>query len=171
MMHSIFHALNLSSKWYTISGHSGTKLNPKKQENVIIAEISKYYAYMMRKNRIVETKQFVVRQDGTEYGMLHAKQMVVVLEKDGKKKYIKFGGSYNPAGRAHNMWEENIISYVGKLSDDDSDIHENPIKDYLDNVFCKILNEYSEPFRWGKSNVKLNPLELFVMWFAKSLFF
>ena len=144
---------------------------PKKQENVIIAEVSKYYAYAMRKNRIVETKQFVARQGKIEHEMLHAKQMVVVLEKEGKKKYVKFGGSYNPAGRAHNMWEANTISYMGKLTDDDSNVKENPIKVYLDTVFYKILEDYSEPFRWGKTNVKLNPLELFVMWLSKSLFF
>ena len=128
---------------------------PKKQENVIIAEVSKYYAYAMRKNRIVETKQFVARQGKIEHEMLHAKQMVVVLEKGGKKKYMKFGGSYNPSGRAHNMWEVNTISYMGKLTDDDSDVEENPIKDYLDSIFYKILEDYSEPFRWGENKCKI----------------
>lgn len=68
------------------------------------------------------------------------------------------------------MWETNTISYIGKLTDDDSHIEDNAIKKYLDEVFWKILKEYSEPFRWGKIDVKLNPLELFIMWFSRSIF-
>ena len=90
----------------------------------------------MRKNRIVETKQFVVKDGNVTHEMLHAKQMVVVYEKDGKRKYIKFGGSYNPAGRAHNMWEVNNITYLNNIDDDDSNL-ENPVKDYLDQCFLE----------------------------------
>src|SRR5579872_1351260 len=85
---------------------------PKKQENAIIADASKYYAYYLRNNPIVETRQFFVQISGTQYQMLHAKQMVLILE-DGSRnwtKYVKFGGSYNPAGRAQNMWELNAIT-------------------------------------------------------------
>jgi len=143
---------------------------PKKQENAIIEQVSKYYAHCMKDISIVETKQFVVDDGDAIHEMLHAKQMVVVFEKDNKKDYVKFGGSYNPAGRAHNMWEVNNLTYLKNIDDDDANL-ENPVKDYLDNVFWKILNDYSEPFRWGQKDVKLNAFELFMMKFAQVLFF
>ena len=51
---------------------------PKKQENRIIEEVSRYYAYYLRKNPVVETRQFYA-ENSEKHEMLHAKQMVVVL--------------------------------------------------------------------------------------------
>ena len=143
---------------------------PKKHENVIIAEISKYYSYLMRENKIVETKQFCAKKDGHIHEMLHAKQMVVVLERKGWKKYVKFGGSYNPAGRAHNMWELNTTAYYGKWGQSDEGL-DNPIKNYLENIIKVDLNQNTEPFPWGDVTYKISIFERFIMKLSQMLFF
>ena len=106
--------------------------------------------------------------------MLHAKQMVVVLENTKMEwiKYVKFGGRYNPAGRAHNMWEMNVISINGGWEVSDEGRYaaaENPIRDYLNNVLKLVVSKYSEPFQWGQTNIKLSVLERFFMKFSQLL--
>ena len=119
---------------------------PKKQENFLIEQISIYYALILKDYPIVETLQFSSKVEDIEHQMLHAKQMVVVLKEDAWTKYIKFGGSYNPAGRAHNMWELNAIMYEGTLEkSDDSD---NYIKQYLDNVMKDLIDNHTQIFDW-----------------------
>jgi len=147
---------------------------PKKQENLIIKEVSKYYAYYLRNNPIVETRQFYFedKNNDLKYEMLHAKQMVVVLENEKRKwtKYVKFGGSYNPAGRAHNMWEMNVKSFNGNwdVSDEGPDAPvENPIRDYLNNILKIVVSKYSEPFPWGVAGVKLSGIERLAMQLSK----
>ncbi len=143
---------------------------PKKQENLIIEEASKYYAYYLRDNPVVETRQFYFedKDNAVKYEMLHAKQMVVVLENEKRNwtKYVKFGGSYNPAGRAHTMWEMNVRSINGSwdVSDEgpDAPAH-NPIRDYLNNVLKIVVTKYSEPFPWGQASVKLSAIERLFM--------
>jgi hypothetical protein len=110
--------------------------------------------------------------------MLHAKQMIVVLKNREKKwtKYVKFGGSYNPAGRAHNMWEVNALMFCGlwKESDDngsDSASNQNPIKDYLNNVMKPVISKYSEPFPWGDINIKIPWWRRITMRLAQLLWF
>jgi hypothetical protein len=147
---------------------------PKKQENAIIAEVSKYYAHYLRNNVIVETLQFSAVQGNIKYEMLHAKQMVVVLGNEEKKwkKYVKFGGSYNPAGRAHNMWELNTIAYSGNWDQsDDSSEQDNEVKKYLDDVMRHVVKNYAEPFPWGQSNYKISMIEKIIMKLAQILFF
>jgi hypothetical protein len=143
---------------------------PKKQENLIIEEVSKYYAYYLRDNPVVETRQFYFedKDSALKYEMLHAKQMVVVLENEKRNwtKYVKFGGSYNPAGRAHNMWEVNVRSINGSwdVSDEGPDAAaQNPIKDYLNNVLKIVVTKYSEPFPWGQANIELSGIERLFM--------
>jgi hypothetical protein len=143
---------------------------PKKQENLIIKEVSKYYAYYLRNNPVVETRQFYFedKNNDLKYEMLHAKQMVVVLENNKRKwtKYVKFGGSYNPAGRAHNMWEMNVRSVNGNWNVSDEGPNsptENPIRDYLNNVLKVVISKYSEPFPWGVTDVKLSGIERLIM--------
>jgi hypothetical protein len=81
--------------------------------------VSKSYrflsAYYLRDNPLVETRQFFAEVNSEKFEMLHAKQMVVVLRDPSRNwaKYVKFGGSYNPAGRAQNMWEINATSVNG----------------------------------------------------------
>ena len=53
---------------------------PKKQEDAIIADVSKYYAHYLRSNPVVETLQYTVQMQDQTFNMLHAKQMVLVLE-------------------------------------------------------------------------------------------
>jgi hypothetical protein len=134
---------------------------PKKQENRIIEEVSKYYAYYLRNNPLVETLQFYAETGLKVHEMLHAKQMVVVLNNRKKNwiKYVKFGGSYNPAGRAHNMWELNAIMYKGpwKKSDGLDTVDDNGIKHYLEKVMKTVVTDYSQPFPWGNAEVKLSP--------------
>lgn len=144
---------------------------PKKQENAIIKEVSKYYAHAMRKNPIVETLQYGSVKDQITHEMLHAKQMVVVLENDSKnwKKYVKFGGSYNPAGRAHNMWELNTIMYENSFYDSDSD--DGVVKKYLDDVMLDVIKNHSESFKWGKKDTKLAWWEKFIMKLAQLSWF
>ncbi len=145
---------------------------PKKQENKIIEEVSKYYAYYLRENPVVETKQFFVNTPKGQYDMLHAKQMVVVLKNPEKNwtKYVKVGGSYNPAGRAHNMWELNATAYHGRWDQSDDDTP-NPIKNYVDTVMKTVVAKYSEPFKWGKADVKLSWFEILVMKLAQLSWF
>jgi phosphatidylserine/phosphatidylglycerophosphate/cardiolipin synthase-like enzyme len=150
---------------------------PKKQENRIIAEVSKYYAYYLRDNPIVETRQFYAEVNSEKFEMLHAKQMIVVLRDQSKNwtKYVKFGGSYNPAGRAQNMWELNAIMYNGTWSESDdssdSSIKENPIKNYLDKVMKAVVTKYSEPFPWGSFDIQISLLERINMGIARLLWF
>lgn len=119
---------------------------PKKQENFLIEQISIYYALILKDYPIVETRQFSSKVGDIEHQMLHAKQMVVVLKDGNWTKHIKFGGSYNPAGRAHNMWELNAIMYEGTLEkSDDSD---NCIKQYLDTVMKDLIDNHTEIFDW-----------------------
>lgn len=136
---------------------------PKKQENRIIEEVSKYYAYYLRNNPLVETLQFYAEAGLKVHEMLHAKQMVVVLNNSKKNwiKYVKFGGSYNPAGRAHNMWELNVIMYKGpwKKSDGLDTFDENGIKYYLEKVMKTVIADYSQPFPWGNAEIKLSLLQ------------
>lgn len=149
---------------------------PTKPEDKIIADVSKYYAYYLRNNPLVETRQFFAEVNSEKFEMLHAKQMVVVLRDPSRNwtKYVKFGGSYNPAGRAQNMWEINATSINGSWvqSDEDPNLSEtNPIKDYLENVMKVVLNQYSEPFPWGQVNTKLSIWERISMGFARLLWF
>lgn len=149
---------------------------PKKQENHIIEEVSRYYAYYLRNNPIVETRQFYAEVGSEKYEMLHAKQMIIILRnpRTNWTKYVKFGGSYNPAGRAQNMWEINAISFNGswQQSDDDIDIKEkNPIKDYLENVMKVVVEKYSQPFPWGEPDFKLSLHDKISMAIARSLWF
>jgi len=51
---------------------------------MIIEEISRYYAFYLRNNPIVETRQFYVETESDKFEMLHAKQMVVVLKNQKK---------------------------------------------------------------------------------------
>lgn len=142
---------------------------PKKQENAIIEQVSKYYAYAMRKNPIVKTLQYVSVKSRVTHEMLHAKQMVVVLEDEstGWKKYVKFGGSYNPAGRAHNMWEINAKMYENSFSESDGD--QNIVKKYLDNVIYDVIENHSEDFKWGKKDIQLKWWEKIIMRLAPYL--
>lgn len=149
---------------------------PKKQENAIIADVSKYYAYYLRNNPIVETRQFFAQIDKTQYQMLHAKQMVLILDDGDKnwKKYVKFGGSYNPAGRAQNMWEVNAITFDKKWDENDgvqTSAVESPVKEYLDDVMKMVVDKYTEPFVWGTANVKLSMMDKFAMNIARLLWF
>lgn len=128
----------------------------------------------MRANPIVESRQFYAQIPSGVYEMLHAKQMVVVLRDQSRNwtKYVKFGGSYNPAGRAHNMWELNAVMFKGDWNESDDGPNaskENPIKAYLDNVMKVVVEKYSEPFPWGDINVKLSVLERIVMKLAQLL--
>jgi hypothetical protein len=140
---------------------------PKKQENRLIEEVSRYYAYYLRNNPVVETRQFYA-ENSEKYEMLHAKQMVVVLHNKKRNwvKYVKFGGSYNPAGRAQNMWEMNAVAINGSWEESDegpSAAIDNPIRDYLNNVMRVVVAKYSEPFPWGQTSVELSPLQKFFM--------
>lgn len=146
---------------------------PTQPENPIIADVSKYYAYYLRNNPIVETKQFFVQDEDKNFKMLHAKQMVVVL-RDVKRnwtKYVKFGGSYNPAGRAQNMWELNATEFrnTWNESDEDDSNSPNPIKEYLNNVMKTAVDKYSEPYPWGTEDVKLSILDRISMNVARWL--
>ena len=134
---------------------------PTKQENVVIADISKYYAYHMRNNPIVDTRELSGQTAAGPFQMLHAKQMVAVLRRLNPDwtKYVKFGGSYNPAGKAQHMWELNAVAYNGdwERSDDGPGAPpENPIKDYLENVMKKAVSDYSVPLPWGEAGAKLS---------------
>jgi phosphatidylserine/phosphatidylglycerophosphate/cardiolipin synthase-like enzyme len=150
---------------------------PKKQENHIIEEVSRYYAYYLRNNPIVETRQFYAEVGSEKYEMLHAKQMIVVLRNPNTNwtKYVKFGGSYNPAGRAQNMWEINAISFNGAWHQSDESAfttkEKNPIKEYLENVMKIIVEKYSQPFPWGQSDFKLSFQDKISMAIARSLWF
>jgi len=147
---------------------------PKKQESRIIEEVSRYYAYYLRNNPIVETKQYYSQIQDNIYEMSHAKQMVVVLKnpKTEWTKYIKFGGSYNPAGRSMNMWEMNAMAFYGKWNESDEDVpvvDKNPIKKYLDSVMKPLFEIYSEPFPWGDKNIELSWWNKFTMRFSQLL--
>lgn len=146
---------------------------PTQPENPIIADVSKYYAYYLRNNPIVETKQFFVQDKDKNFKMLHAKQMVVVLRDATRNwtKYVKFGGSYNPAGRAQNMWELNATEFCNTWneSDEDGNTSPNTIKDYLNNVMKNAVDNYSTPYPWGAENVKLSILDRISMNIARWL--
>jgi hypothetical protein len=149
---------------------------PKKPEDRIIAEVSKYYAYFLRNNPIVETRQFYAELNSEKFEMLHAKQMIVVLKDKSRNwtKYVKFGGSYNPAGRAQNMWEVNAVSFNGNWEESDegpNSSKDNPIKDYMQNVMKDVVTKYSQPFPWGQVDVKLSIWDKIDMFFARLLWF
>jgi hypothetical protein len=149
---------------------------PKKPEDRIIAEVSRYYAYYLRNNPIVETRQFYVESDSEKFEMLHAKQMVVVLRDQNRNwtKYVKFGGSYNPAGRAQNMWEINALMFNGTWDESDegpASSKDNPIRNYLDNIMRVTVSKYSQPFPWGQASVKLSIWERIDMGIARHLWF
>jgi hypothetical protein len=150
-------------------------LFPKKQESRIIEEISRYYAYYLRDNPIVETLQFSAKNEEEFFDMLHAKQLLVILHNNENKwkKYVKYCGSYNPAGRAHNMWELNTLIYHGKwdTSDDDYDNSENLVKKYYEEHIKFVFENYTEPFPWGSKQIKLNLLERARMKLAQLLWF
>jgi hypothetical protein len=149
---------------------------PKKPEDRIIAEVSRYYAYYLRKNPIVETLQFYAEVNSEKFEMLHAKQMIVVLKDENRNwtKYVKFGGSYNPAGRAQNMWEINTVSINRSWDDSDEGpnaAEDNPIKNYLQNVMKVVTTKYTQPFPWGQRDEKLSLLGRIEMGIARSLWF
>jgi hypothetical protein len=149
---------------------------PKKSEDRIIAEVSRYYAYYLRNNPIVETRQFYAEINSEKFEMLHAKQMIIVLRDESRNwtKYVKFGGSYNPAGRAQNMWEINALSINGTWDESDEGPNaakDNPIRDYLENVMKVVVSKYSQPFPWGQVNVKLSVWEMIDMGFSRLLWF
>lgn len=146
---------------------------PKKQENRLIEEVSRYYAYYLRNNPVVETRQFYA-ENSEKHEMLHAKQMVVVLKNKKRNwvKYVKFGGSYNPAGRAQNMWEMNAVAINGRWEESDEGPNaavDNPIRDYLNNVMRVVVAKYSEPFPWGEASIKLSSLDKFFMKLSQML--
>jgi hypothetical protein len=128
-------------------------------------------------NPIVETLQFNAKTDSENFEMLHAKQMAVILRNRKKKwtKYVKFGGSYNPACRAQIMWEVNAMQFNGHWNKTDKSPNassdENPIKNYLDNIMKAVGTEYSEPFPWGSIIVKISWWERISMRFAQLLWF
>ena len=149
---------------------------PKKPEDRIIAEVSRYYAFYLRDNPIVETLQFYAEVNSEKFEMLHAKQMIVVLKDENKNwtKYVKFGGSYNPAGRAQNMWEINAVSINRSWEESDEGPNaatDNPIKNYLQNVMKIVTSKYSQPFPWGQIGVKLSLFDRIEMGIARSLWF
>jgi len=149
---------------------------PKKPEDRIIAEVSRYYAYYLKDNPIVETLQFYAHVNSEKFEMLHAKQMIVVLKDENINwtKYVKFGGSYNPAGRAQNMWEINAVSINRSWDESDEGPNaatDNPIKNYLQNVMKVVTTRYSQPFPWGQVGVKLSLLDRIEMGIARSLWF
>lgn len=149
---------------------------PKKPEDRIISEVSKYYAYFLRNNPIVETRQVYAEVNSEKFEMLHAKQMIVILKDKSRNwtKYVKFGGSYNPAGRAQNMWEVNAVSFYGTWDESDerpSAPKDNPIKDYMQNVMKDVIAKYSQPFPWGQADVKLSIWDKIDMLSARLLWF
>jgi hypothetical protein len=149
---------------------------PTKQEDAIIADVSKYYSYYLRNNPIVETRQFIYQTPAQTFNMLHAKQMVVTLVDPTRNwtKYVKYGGSYNPAGRAWNMWEVNATEILGDWKDSDEGPNapaENPIRDYLENVMKAVVQKYTLPFVWGTADVKLTPWDRVSMFVARHLWF
>jgi len=149
---------------------------PTKQENMIIADVSKYYAHYLRNNPIVETLEYQFQEGDQSFDMLHAKQLVLVLNRPSENwtKYVKFGGSYNPAGRAQNMWELNAVQIMGewKQSDEGPGAPSlNPIRDYLNNVVRVLVKDCTRPFPWGQVNYKLSITERLAMFIAKSLWF
>jgi hypothetical protein len=149
---------------------------PKKPEDRIIAEVSRYYAYYLRDNPVVETLQFYAEVNSEKFEMLHAKQMIVVLKDENRNwtKYVKFGGSYNPAGRAQNMWEINAVSFNRSWDESDEGPNaatDNPIKNYLRNIMEVVTTRYSQPFPWGQTDVKLTLLDKVEMRIARSLWF
>ena len=150
-------------------------LFPKKQENRLIEEISRYYAYYLKDNPIVETLQFSAKNEEEFFEMLHAKQLLVILHDSERKwkKYVKYCGSYNPAGRSHNMWELNTLIYCGKwdTSDDDYDNSENLVKKYYEENIKFVFENYTEPFPWGSKEIKLNILERARMKLTQLLWF
>jgi hypothetical protein len=150
-------------------------LFPKIQESRIIEEVSRYYAYYLRDNPIVETLQFSAKSEDKFFEMLHAKQLLVVLQNSERKwkKHVKYCGSYNPAGRAHNMWELNTIMYCGKWekSDDEYDDSENLVKKYFQENIKFVFENYTEPFPWGNVDLKLNILQRARMKFTQLLWF
>lgn len=149
---------------------------PTKQEDAIIADVSKYYGYYLRNNPIVETRQFLYQTPAQTFNMLHAKQMVVTLVDPTKNwtKYVKYGGSYNPAGRAWNMWEVNAIEIYGDWEQSDEGPGappQNPIKDYLQNVMMVDVEKYTVPFVWGTVTMKLTAWDKISMFIARHLWF
>lgn len=150
-------------------------LFPKMQESRIIEEISRYYAYYLRDNPVVETLQFSAKSEDKFFDMLHAKQLLVVLQNSERKwkKYVKYCGSYNPAGRAHNMWELNTVMYCGKWdkSDDEYEDSENLVKKYFEENVKLVFKNYTEPFPWGNVDLKLNVLQRARMKFTQLLWF
>ena len=135
--------------------------------------MSRYYAYYLRNNPVVETRQFYA-ENSEIHEMLHAKQMVVVLHSKKRNwvKYVKFGGSYNPAGRAQNMWEMNAVAFNGSWEESDEGPNaaiDSPIRDYLNNVMRVVVAKYSEPFPWGQASIKLSLLDKFFMKLSQML--
>ncbi|MDV3277836.1 MAG: hypothetical protein LYZ69_05145 [Nitrososphaerales archaeon] len=181
----IARALMRAAKRLSKKPRSGTELQgdkrihivfPTKQENRMIADISKYYAYRLRNNPVVDTRQLFVQTDSGTFNMLHAKQMVVVLMDRSRNwtKYVKFGGSYNPAGKGQHMWELNATAYNGswEMSDEGPAAPaSNQIRDYLDEVMKVVVDRYSVPFPWGEAGVKLSLWERFVMNLAETFWF
>lgn len=149
---------------------------PAKQENRIIADISKYYAYRLRNNPVVDSRQLQGQIGDVAFNMLHAKQMLVVLKDPARNwtKYVKYGGSYNPAGKGQHMWELNATSWQGdwEASDEgDNPPSSNPLKDYLDDVMKVAVDRYSVPFPWGEANFKISLLERAKLAFAEAFWF
>jgi len=68
---------------------------------------------------------------------------------------VKFGGSNNPAGRAHKIWELNAIQFSGSWNQSDKELGscaiQDSVKDYLDTVLKIVVTKYGETFPWGKN--------------------
>lgn len=149
---------------------------PTKQENRVIADISKYYAYRLRGNPVVDTRQLLVQSGAQTFDMLHAKQMLAVLKdpRRGWTKYVKFGGSYNPAGKGQHMWELNATAWNGSWEESDEGpgaAAENPLRDYLQDVMKVAVEEYSVPFPWGEEGTKLSLRERLKLNLAEAFWF
>ena len=142
---------------------------PKKQENILIEQVSIYYALILKDNPIVETLQFSSKAGEIEHQMMHAKQMVVVLKDKDWIKYIKFGGSYNPAGRAHNMWELNATMYENDL--DDNDDSKNCIKQYVETVMRDVIDNHTETFDWVRVDKEIPLWKKILVKFVQLLWF
>jgi len=50
-------------------------------------------------------------------------------------------------------------------------LNSNPIKEYIENVFKLIIQEYSEPFPWGELNAKISIIDRIIMKASQLMWF
>ena len=48
---------------------------------------------------------------------------------------MKFGGSNNPAGRARNIWELNVIQFSGSWNQSDEELESSAIQSLVKRIF------------------------------------